>query len=252
MKRDVTIVIHPKTEEQIIRYLLDEMSADERSRLEDHLQDDPSFCEFLAAAEDDLIAQYLRGELDSRLRSRFKDIYMNSPSKRARVESTRVWREAVTAIATARKARTQLRPRLGPRLAAVAAVATIAITVAVWSSRKHVPSPSAVEPEKENSYASFQLEPNLTRSPGGTQITLPPGVKEVRLELFMPNVNIHTTYQAVLSTPEQSELQTSQASPKNSSVEVAIPAQALSPGDYTLTVRAGGKDVAMFSFRVAR
>lgn len=246
MKRDVTIVIHPETEEQIIRYLLDEMSADERSRLEDRLQNDPSFCEFLAATEDDLIAQYLRGELDSRLRSRFKDVYMNSPTKRARVESTQVWREAVTAITTARKERTQLRPRL----AIAAALAAIAITVTVWSPRKHLPSTFA--PEKANSYASFQLEPDLTRSPGGTQITLPPGVKEVRLELFMPNVDPRTTYQAVLSTPEHSELRTSQASAKNSSVEVAIPAHALSPGDYTLAVRAGGKDVATFSFRVSK
>ena len=55
------------TDEQIVRYLLDEMNGEERSALEEHLSREPSFFEVIASAEDDMIMRYVRGDLEIRL-----------------------------------------------------------------------------------------------------------------------------------------------------------------------------------------
>jgi len=97
--------------EQIVRYLLDEMNQIERTQMEERLVRDPSFFETIAAAEDDLIMQYLRGNLGRELLPRFTEVYMESPARRARVESARVLRDAVYVIKSAR-GKVPLRPRL--------------------------------------------------------------------------------------------------------------------------------------------
>src|SRR5215472_14975262 len=91
-----------ESEETIVRYLLGEMSDEDRSRMEERLAHEPSFFYLVASVEDDLIMQFVRGELDSHKLSRFNEVYMNAPSKQARVESARALRQAVREIAGGR------------------------------------------------------------------------------------------------------------------------------------------------------
>jgi hypothetical protein len=111
-----------------------------------------------------------------------------------------------------------------------------------------------VETTKKASYASFVLEPGLSRSGGGyAQISVPPGTDVVRLELALPSAGGDAqTYQATLGTPEKPALWKGAAPREESSAVASVPSSVLLPGDYALELEAGGKEVATYSFRVTR
>ena len=244
-----------ENEEAIVRYLLAEMSDEDRSWIEERLVHEPSFFDVVASVEDELIMQFVRGELDSHKLSRFNEVYMNAPAKRARVEAARVWRQAAREAAVAGKARLAIPVWL--RFATVAA-ATAVIAGMLWRAPRKPPAqpqPNAVAPAQftENtSYASFLLEPGLTRSSGGTQIKVPAGISEVHFELVAADSSAHKTYIAVLGTPERPAAWTGPVSAKDASFLAVVPAKVLRPGDYTLELQGDGEDVATYSFRVAR
>jgi hypothetical protein len=255
MKREEQSVASPaKSEEVIVRYLLADVSEEESSQMEERLVHDPSFFDVVASVEDDLIMQFVRGDLESSKLSRFNEVYMNSPAKRARVESARAWRQAVRDAAGTRSPRAVNSGWL--RFATLAAAAVVIIVAVLWwSPRKHpVPPPLATPAQftEKISYASFALEPGLTRSQGGTQISLPPGTTEVHFELAVANASAHKSYTAVLGTPERPAAWTSSVSAKDGSLLAVVPAKVLRPGDYTLELRAGREDVATYAFRVAK
>jgi hypothetical protein len=244
------------SEEVIVRYLLAQMNQEERSRMEERLVHEPSFFDVVASVEDDLIMQFVRGHLDSRKLSRFNEVYMTSPSKRARVESARAWRQAVRDAAGAGGSRA-LNPGWPRFTIMAAAAAVIVVTLLWWPMRKHPVAPQvkvAVPSQftEKPSYASFSLEPGLTRSQGGTQISIPPGVTEVHLDLAVANPSAYKRYRAVLGTPERPAAWTGPVSLKDASLLAVVPAKALRPGDYTLELQAGGEDVAAYSFRVTK
>jgi len=242
------------SEEVIVRYLLAEMSEEERAQMEERLVSDPSFFDVTASVEDDLIMQFVRGDLDSGKLSRFNEVYMNSPSKRARVESARAWRQAVHDAAGARSPRAVNSGWL--RFATIAAAAAVIVVAVLWySPRKRLVPPPVATPAQfteKISYAAFALEPGLTRSQGGTQISLPQGIAEVHFELAAANPSAHKSYTAVLGTPERPAAWTGQVSPKEASLLAVVPAKVLRPGDYTLELRGDGEDVATYSFRIAK
>jgi len=111
-----------------------------------------------------------------------------------------------------------------------------------------------VETPKRTAYASFVLEPGLSRSGGGyAQIRVPPGTDVVRLELTLPYAGGEAqTYQATLGTPEKPALWKGAALREESSAVASVTASVLLPGDYALELEAGGKEVATYSFRVTR
>jgi hypothetical protein len=244
-----------ESEEAIVRYLLAEMSEQDRARMEERLVHEPSLFDVVASVEDDLIMQFVRGDLDSHKLSRFNEVYMNAPAKRARVESARAWRQAVREVEGARGALGKNLGRLC--LAMAAATAVIVVGMLWWSPRKPPAQPQTkvVAPAlftEKTSFASFLLEPGLTRSSGGTQIKVPAGISEVHFELVAADSSAHRIYTAVLGTPERPAAWTGPVSPKDAVFLAVVPAQVLRPGDYTLEVHGDGEDVATYSFRVAR
>jgi hypothetical protein len=72
--------------ELIDRYLLGELSDEERDRLEGDYFADPVLLEELHAARDEMIDAYLRGELPPGRSERFERYFMASPRRRERVE----------------------------------------------------------------------------------------------------------------------------------------------------------------------
>jgi len=184
-----------ESEKAIVQYLLAEMSDEDRSRMEERLVREPSFFDAVASVEDDLIMRFVRGDLDSHKLSRFNEVYMNAPAKRARVESAHAWRQAVREVGGTKSA---LAKNLGRLCLATmaAAVAVIVVSMLGWPPSKPPAQPErrVVAPSQfteKTPYASFLLEPGLTRSSGGKQIKVPAGISEVHFELIPADSSAH-------------------------------------------------------------
>lgn len=82
--------------EEIIRaYFLEELSETERAALDVRLFTEPELCELFAAAEDDLIDDYLRQRLTPVQEQRFAEHYLISQTRQTRVAATRVWHQSL-------------------------------------------------------------------------------------------------------------------------------------------------------------
>lgn len=79
----------PEDDKLIARYLLGELSEEERDRFEERLFADDLFSHEIEAARDQLTEDYLRGALSGREHERFETCFLASPSRRERVETTR-------------------------------------------------------------------------------------------------------------------------------------------------------------------
>ena len=74
-----------KTNDQLVRYLLGDLSEDEQQHIEDEYFADDSAWEKLEAIEADLIDSYVRGDLTTEQRKQFEKNFLASPDKRERV-----------------------------------------------------------------------------------------------------------------------------------------------------------------------
>src|ERR1022692_2651929 len=100
----------------IVRYFLDELSADERRQLEQRYFLDDRLFESVRSIEEQLIRDYLRGELPAAQRRRFEAHYLQSPQLSERVESARLLMQSASAapqaptVATTAGATTEAAP----------------------------------------------------------------------------------------------------------------------------------------------
>jgi hypothetical protein len=76
-------------DQTIIRYLLNELSEEDKGRFEDAYLEDENLFERLRALEEELIEDYVKGYLSGRERQLFERHYLASEQRRARVESAR-------------------------------------------------------------------------------------------------------------------------------------------------------------------
>jgi hypothetical protein len=76
-------------DQTIIRYLLNELSEEDGMRLEEAYLEDESLFERLRALEEELIEEYVKGELSGRERELFERHYLASEQRRARIETAR-------------------------------------------------------------------------------------------------------------------------------------------------------------------
>ncbi len=72
-------------EEMMVRYLLGELSEEEGAKLEDEYFARDDFFEQLLVVEDDLIDDYVRGELSASRRACFEKHFLSMPQRRERV-----------------------------------------------------------------------------------------------------------------------------------------------------------------------
>lgn len=121
----------------IVRYILGQVSAQERADLEERYFADRDFFEQMVAAEHDLIDSYVRGELSGPTRFQFENRFLATPELRERVRSARAiagYRSGTGTSISApdtRKAITRRRPML-PALRF--AFAGLALALLVWGS----------------------------------------------------------------------------------------------------------------------
>ena len=283
---------HSKPDRRMIAYLLGELSDDERTRLEDDYVGDQDLFDELADAETELIDAYVRGALTSRERDRFEARYLSSPRGRDRVAFARSLARAGDRIAAPDRppqARRPWRPAWlswpSPALTAAAATAVLAVvaSVAWWSSRPspatETPAPSAAAPAESPAGAAAPPEsrppgatagdraialvllPGSVRSPEGAAVlSVPAGADAVRIQVKHQG-DPHPAYRVVISTPEGREVWSRgdlpPSQPGAPSLVVSLPAGALRPGDFVLTLSArqagsGFANIAEYSFRVAR
>lgn len=78
-----------KDEKQIISYLLGELSEAEQSQVEERFLRDAEYLETVRAVEDDLIDDYIRGELSTRAQARVENYLAASPRNRRKLEFAR-------------------------------------------------------------------------------------------------------------------------------------------------------------------
>jgi hypothetical protein len=234
--------------DQIVRYLLGEVDDVERNNFDERLISMPEFSDTIASIEDELIMQYVRGDLDPRLVPRFNEIYLSSPAKLARVKNAQALGRAVREVSAERVPHTARSLQTRVSIAAVAAVVTLmAVLWPIWRR-----SPSDHGKPGKTSYVSFSLEPGITRSSEGAQIALPRDIDEVHFELAVPHAAALPTYDAVLGTPERPGAWKGVAASQNGHLIVAVPVKVLSAGDYALELQRSGKEVMTFYFRVAK
>jgi hypothetical protein len=82
-------------DEKMVRYLLGELSAEERQNVEEqYFHDDRLFEEFLAA-EGELIDGYVQGELTEEVRGKFEAQFLSTPEGRRKVELSRALMSAM-------------------------------------------------------------------------------------------------------------------------------------------------------------
>src|SRR6185436_10899777 len=82
-------VVHDLQSARARRYLLGEASEEERSAIEREYFEDRERLDAIAAIEDDLIEDYLEGQLPSDERRHFERVYLAAPHHRQRVETIR-------------------------------------------------------------------------------------------------------------------------------------------------------------------
>jgi hypothetical protein len=74
------------TEQNLIRYLLDELPEAERSSLEEAYFADPRLFDRIVEIENGLLDRYARGQLSGEISARFQKRYLNAPTRRERLE----------------------------------------------------------------------------------------------------------------------------------------------------------------------
>lgn len=88
-------------DKMMVRYLLGELPEEEQSRLEERYFSDDDCFEQLVAVEDDLIDDYVRGQLSARQRKLFEKNFLTTPQRRQRLEFAK---SLLTIVAEAGKA----------------------------------------------------------------------------------------------------------------------------------------------------
>jgi anti-sigma factor RsiW len=85
-----------KKERQIIRYLLGDLPEEEKTELEERFFSDDTYFEQVLALEDELIDDYVHGELSRPERERFERYFLTSSQRRHRVEFARALMRTVS------------------------------------------------------------------------------------------------------------------------------------------------------------
>jgi anti-sigma factor RsiW len=252
-------------EAQIVSYLLGELNEEDRTRLEERFLRDVEYREHMRAVEDDLVDDYVRGELAPRQRERFEKLYTTLPHRARKVELARALNETLRQRPQASRRWTFRYP--------LAAAAVLVIGLGVWlvieTSRmrpqvqppqvnQQAPPPEqkpSTTPEQgpaqptQLSIATFVLPPGLVRdSAAATSFVIPGGTQVVRLLLPLEKGDEYPAYRAELRTASgnsvwKSDAMRPQPDAAGQSVVLDVPADLLRPDRYELSLTGIDKEV---------
>jgi len=239
--------------ERRVRYLLDRMGKSEREAFERNYFENDALFEEVAAAEDDLIASYLRGELGFWTRRRFRRLYLSDPRRRKRVELVSGLIDVARPLAVEQSA--LRRPSRVVLAAAYAAGILLPCIVAGWALvREKRAVVEIAELRAVEQTFTIVPETELLRGPGrAVRWRVPPGVRTITLHLSRPEQA--GPYTARVLTPEGTVVWATQGLRDiGADLGLSVSASALPPGDYIVFLESenGGARAAEYSFSIAR
>ena len=272
---------HFSQEQEVIRqYLLGLTPPEDSLAVEEQLLAGDGFYEELLSGEDELVDQYLRGELSEPERQRFTNHFLQAPERRQKLRFARVLRRyvALAAKAEARETTTAAalpaeapRPARPPQsfsfLPFRSPVVSYGLLAAMllmiggiswnlfnnWRQQSSLPAGEVV---------AVALTPGLTRDSGETKrIAISPGIGILRLQLQIATAD-YASYRVVVLSNDRSEIWRradlpAQALAGSRTVVADVPANSLGAGDYQIRLSgqaANGafEDLATYQLRITR
>lgn len=264
----------------IREYLLGRFTPEDGERLEERLMTDGEIYQELLVAEDELVDQYVAGQLSDSDTQSFETYFLATPERQQKLRFARSLKKYIkltaegdwiatasdseaasnTSVISPAPARKGLswwppRPILSYSLAAAAVLVLLFVGVSVIRNlNRPAQGPGKV--------LAVELVPGVTRSDGGIrQITITPDTATVQLQLRIPNDLSYETYRGVLQTiggDEITRLNDLHRDPSaNGGVIYPVPASLLIPADYQLKLSGLNQqrefeDMARYTFRVRR
>jgi len=272
-----------KEQAAIRQYLLGEVPPEDLPQLEERLLTDGAFYEELLIIEDELIDQYLSGELTKSERRGFETHFVLAPDRRQKVRFAQALNKYVSVAGAAHpvKDRTAEKspegatdvpqpplkkplfsflPFRNPVLSySLAAVVLLLVCGVSWLAWNNLRNPVSQESGK---VLTVVLTPGLTRGDGDIKrITVNPdtGTVQLRLNLIRDD---HANYRITVLADGQSSVWTRDhvqaRNDAGTKVIVAdIPAKSLAPGDYQVKIsgqltQGSFEDIASYRFHVVR
>jgi hypothetical protein len=258
-----------KIENEMMRYLLEELPAEETDRFEERYFTDDETFDRLLMVKSDLIDRYLHGQLDKEETDKFESFFLQAPSHRQEValvrsllkmESTARLFAAPPAIVPNEPASLIEKifgalPAWGRRLAAgtFAALLIVGFAWLLIANRRM---------QNELSLASvfaITLAPGQSRSPGVTnQYDLPAGTRKIQLRLLLDRDFDYRSYAVTLKNTSHKTIQTGTGSRVSGDVVIAeFSADKLQPGAYVATLSGASangqmEEIADYPFRIAK
>lgn len=256
------------------RYLLGAASEEECAVLEQEYLEHDQAVERIAAAEDDLIEDYLAGQLGPADRDRFERAYLSVPHRRVRVETIRRLMAHASRPESARpgKGRVLAWPRFTRRGSWMALAASILVvaSMALWrfasitqprgeigqapaspaAGGPQAPAPAPAAPPAAPRVFALTLSPASVRTASErTRIVIPPGIDTVviRLERDVDGGALEprrASIQTVVGDEAwQGPVTADSDPPPGTAARIDVPSASLPPDDYVVilhgTDRAG-------------
>ena len=262
--------MNPNIDKQEMRsFLLGNLGADSRARLEESILSDPAVYEELLVVEEELIDQYLTNDLSPSERQQFETNFLTTAERQKNLHFGRLLRRYLNSqpvLVSPDEIPVAVRQIKTPAPAtkflalSAAVVATIAIIALVCWLSPRKPQPSTV-PEDSSRLVKVTLTPGSQRSEGITTqpVQVPPRGR-VRLEMQVSNSSFHN-YKSELFR-ENDPLQTAvELKPETKGEQHIIPwtitGEVLSPGEYQVRLSGvldSGHDefIDNYSFRVVK
>lgn len=263
----------------IVSYLLGELDEGDRTRLEEQFLREADYRELIRAVEDDLIDDYVRGELSPHQRDLFERQFTTLPHRARKVELARALNKAlsdgrgVSAAASAPLAFPSRHRSVSRALRyPLAAAAVLLLGFGVWfvqtsrtgsvvqppraDQKTAAPVEPATRPDERSaplspqlSIATFVLPSGLVReSTATTTFVITQGTQLVRLRVPLEKGDDYPAYRAELRTASGNSVWKSdavrvEADAAGQSVVLDVRAGLLRPDKYELTLTGVNKEV---------
>ncbi len=269
-----------KQQEAIMQYLLGLARPEDQSSLEERLVTDGEFYEELLMVEDELVDQYLSGDLSDSERERFENYFLLLPERQSKLRFGRAFNKlagtvelapAVSAVGENLSEQARGVPKPPPKppwykiflpgqnpILAYSLIAAVGLIVAgvTWLALKNR---STQEP---GSVYAVVLTTGVTRGGGSEKrVSIPPGTGTLELKPQLRHDD-YVGYRAVLLADDGSEVwRTDKLQAKSEGgdrfIEVNVPVRLLSLRSYRLKVSglmADGRseDLPSYQFTVIR
>jgi hypothetical protein len=240
--------IDVRDESLLRRFLMGDITADEREQIEDAFMVDDELYQSLRAIEDELIIDYLRGRLTLESQTRFAREIEQSPVRQQRVAQVQqlldVAAPAAAPVPAARPKPSRWRP-----ITLAAAAVMVLVAGLTWRSPASPPPPDeTVTPAAAPSDVVFDVGPVVRSADGaGNTFVVPAGrtTFTLRFPLAVTNeeraaISLRATGGAALA------LETSPVIEHRrdglAEVRWTIPVDAVKPGDYEIVVTIDRRD----------